>query len=72
MLHFRNHKQASPRHLRCMSIRAQSWGIYYRGLVILLLLLFVCFFFLVPYLWHMEVPRLGVESELQLPTTPQA
>ena len=25
------------------------------------------FFFLNgPYLWHMEVPRLGVESELQL------
>ena len=25
------------------------------------------FFFLGPYLWHMEVPRLGVEWELQLP-----
>ena len=24
------------------------------------------FFFLEPYLWHMEVPRLGVELELQL------
>ena len=26
------------------------------------------FVFLGPYPWHMEVPRLGVESELQLPT----
>ena len=24
------------------------------------------FFFLGPHLWHMEVPRLGVDSELQL------
>ena len=24
-------------------------------------------FFLGPHLWHMEVPSLGVESELQLP-----
>ena len=30
--------------------------------------LFVCLFcFLGPHLWHMEAPRLGVESELQLP-----
>ena len=29
--------------------------------------LFVCFAFLGLYLWHMEVPRLGVESELQQP-----
>ena len=28
--------------------------------------LFVCF--LGPHLWHVEVPRLGVELELQLPT----
>ena len=28
----------------------------------------LCFFaFLGPHLWHLEVPRLGVESELQLP-----
>ena len=26
---------------------------------------FFFFFFLGPHLWHMEVPRLGVESELQ-------
>ena len=25
------------------------------------------FFFLGPHLWHMEVPRLGVKLELQLP-----
>ena len=30
--------------------------------------LFTClFFFLWPHLWHMEVPRLGAELELQLP-----
>ena len=29
----------------------------------------IFFSFLVPYLWQMEVPRLGVESELQLPAT---
>ena len=28
---------------------------------------FVCFCFLGPHVWHMEVPRLGVESELLLP-----
>ena len=28
---------------------------------------FSFFVFLGPYLWHMEVPRLEVESELQLP-----
>ena len=26
----------------------------------------IIFFFLGPHLWHMEVPRLGVELELQL------
>ena len=29
-------------------------------------ILFFFFFFLGPHLWHMEIPRLGVESELQL------
>ena len=33
------------------------------------LVLFQIFFFLQPYLQHMEVPRLGVESELQLQAT---
>ena len=28
---------------------------------------FFLFFFLGPHPWHMEVPRLGVESELQMP-----
>ena len=28
---------------------------------------FPLLFFLGLYLWHMEIPRLGVESELQLP-----
>ena len=27
----------------------------------------ILFAFLPPHLWHMEVPRLGVQSELQLP-----
>ena len=29
------------------------------------------FFFLRPHLWHMEIPRVGVKSELQLRLTPQ-
>ena len=29
------------------------------------------FFFFPPHLWHMEVPGVGVESELQLGSTPQ-
>ena len=33
---------------------------------------FVCFFFLGPHLLHMEVPRLGVEWELQLSATATA
>ena len=34
--------------------------------------LFVCLFcFLGPYQWHMEIPRLGVESELRLQSVPQ-
>ena len=38
-------------------------GIWDRGEV------FVCMcVFLGPHPWHMEIPRLGVESELQLPT----
>ena len=30
-------------------------------------LFFFFFFFLGPHLWHMEVPKLGVELELRLP-----
>lgn len=32
--------------------------------------LFVCFLVLWPYLWHMEVPRPGIESEPQLQSMP--
>ena len=35
--------------------------------LLLFIYLFIIFFFLGPHLWHMEVPRLGVKSELQLP-----
>ena len=34
--------------------------------------LFVCFFFLGMHLQHMEVSRLGLESEIQLPATATA
>ena len=37
----------------------------------LVLFLFSFFPFLGPHLWHVEVPRPGVQSELQLPATPQ-
>ena len=33
---------------------------------------YLSFVFLGLYLQHVEVPRLGVESELKLPPTPQA
>ena len=33
---------------------------------------FLSFFFLGPHLWHMEIPRLGVKSELQLPVCARA
>ena len=32
---------------------------------------FFFFFFLGPHLWHMEVPKLGVKSEVQLLVYPQ-
>ena len=31
----------------------------------------ICSFFLRPHLWHRDVPRLGVELELQVRPTPQ-
>ena len=37
-----------------------------------LIIFFIIFSFLQPYLWHIEVPGLGVESELQLPATATA
>ena len=33
------------------------------------LFIYLFFVFLGPHLWHMDVPRLGVESELQLLAT---
>ena len=36
------------------------------------LFLFVLFCFIGPHLWHMEVPRPGVKTELQLPAYPTA
>ena len=36
------------------------------GLLLLLVKKFFFLFFLGPHLWHMEVTRLGVKSELQL------
>ena len=35
-------------------------------MLLLPILLYVCLFVLWTHLWHMEVPGLGVESELQL------
>ena len=37
---------------------------FFHNYVILFLSLCFCFCFLGPHLWHMEVPRLGVKSEL--------
>ena len=34
---------------------------------LLLSIAIIIIVFLGPHLWHMEIPRLGVESELQLP-----
>ena len=38
----------------------------------LLFLFFIIFLFLGPHAWHMEVPKLGVQSELELPATATA
>ena len=38
------------------------------SLTLLPIIIIIIICFLGPYPWHMEVPRLGVESELQLPT----
>ena len=40
--------------------------------LVILLLLFVCFVFLGPHSWHTEVPRVGVQSELQPPAYTRA
>ena len=38
--------------------------VYMGKIFIFLFVLFLFLFFCRPHLWHMEVPRLGVESEL--------
>ena len=37
---------------------------------VIIVVIIMCF--LTPHLWHMDVPRLGVESELHLPAYPRA
>ena len=44
----------------------------HRGLCFFLFLFFLSFFFLGPYMQHMEVSRLGVKLELQLLATATA
>ena len=40
----------------------------YNEIVFCFACLFIYIFFLGPHLWHMEIPRVGVESNLQLPS----
>ena len=42
--------------------------------IIIIIIIIIILLFLRLHMWHMEVPRLGVESELQLPayTTAEA
>ena len=47
---------------RCRRIQVTDEGIY----TFFLGIFFFSFFFLRPHPWHMEVPRLGVKSQLQL------
>ena len=42
---------------------SQLWNNWHLGSIFFFLVFFFCYFF-GPLLWHMEVPRLGVESEL--------
>ena len=50
--------------------------LHYAALILFWIVDFLSFSFFFcfsgPYLWHMQVPRLGVESELQLPATATA
>ena len=48
-------------------LRPFSWGSLF-FLISMIIYLFI-FVFLPPHPWHMEVPRLGIEWELQLPAT---
>ena len=47
-----------------MNYQSHVW--YLTVMIIFLYKWLINFFFLGPYMRHMEVPRLGVESELQL------
>ena len=53
-------------HIRMRWQEVNEFSILIQGLSfgVCLLVCLVVFVFLGPYLWHMEVPRLGVESEL--------
>ena len=51
---------------KCSSFSATT-SLFSESGCFLLLLLFVFLAFLGPHLWHMDVPRLGVKLELQLP-----
>ena len=48
-----------------------SLSLLYRISTIDTIIFFLFFFFLGPHLWRMEVPGLGVDSELQLGPMPQ-
>ena len=53
--------------LQAINCIFQSWGFPFH------LFMYLCIFkFLGPNPWHMEVPRLGVKSELQLPAYAKA
>ena len=47
-------------------------GCYHSVYFFLFVLIYIYFAFLRLHLWHMDVPRLGVESELQLPAYARA
>ena len=44
------------------------WGYWLEGSFTGDLVMFFVFVFLGPHLWHRKIPKLGVESEVQLPT----
>ena len=54
--------------LACLLLPSSSTPRPIRGVTVPLLLLYIYFCFLGPHPWHMEVPRLEVQSELQQPT----
>ena len=52
----------------CILVLQFSFDFYLHGISSSTLLLSFIFIFSGLHLWHMEVPKLGVKSELQLPT----